>query len=249
MSKLAGATTVKAGFEIAEGFDAALAAAGLTSFEAVMRVETSPSAVMRAVPGRTTVRLETPRGTFYLKRYVGRCPAAAARHEWSMLDAAARVGIAVPRAVALGERRALFTVRESFLLTEEIVGGVQADWWITRQGGDRARLLEPIAGLARRFHDAGFHHQDFYLCHFFVAEKGPALSLSLIDFQRCGFHRGRRRWIVKDLAQLHRSMVTTGFSEGEWEALLRAYGGLDPATARAVQQKSRRIAQHVPKHG
>ncbi len=37
----------------------------------------------------------------------------------------------------------------------------------------KRRLLAEIARTARKFHQAGFYHRDFYLCHFFVREIVP----------------------------------------------------------------------------
>ena len=61
-----------------------------------------------------------------------------------------------------------------------------------------------MAEIARRFHAAGYNHRDFYTCHFLVKEPAPGqFDVRLIDLQRVQRRRWfRRRWIVKDLAQL-----------------------------------------------
>ena len=66
------------------------------------------------------------------------------------------------------------------------------------------RLIVQVADIARRFHAAGFNHRDFYCCHFLVKEASPGrFDVRLIDLQRVQQRKWlRRRWIVKDLAQL-----------------------------------------------
>jgi hypothetical protein len=248
-------------FTIAPPYAGVLKAGGLDRFERVMAAVAPPDAVTRAVPGRFTTRIELPHGAgggdrvvVYLKRYRGGLRAGAAGHEWRRLVAVRAAGLPAPEPVAFGERRCLFWPRESFLITLEIPGATQADWWIDGRPGRRRDLAAAVGRLARRFHDAGFHHQDFYLCHFFVREKGgdraQPLDLHLIDLQRCGrLGSGGRRWLVKDLGQLHSSFRAAGLGAEDWECFLAAYGPLEPALLRAVLRKSARIARHVPKHG
>jgi hypothetical protein len=146
-------------------------------------------------------------------------------------------------------------------MTLEIPRAEQADWWIRGRPTRRREVIEAVAALARRFHAAGFHHRDLYLCHFFVQEDvtdraagpqptGRPLSLYLIDLQRCGRLGGRsRRWLVKDLAQLHRSLGEAGFTSDDWGILAGRYGLSDPRLLAAVERKSARIARHVPRYG
>jgi len=248
---------MRTSFTVAPGFEEALRAAGLDRFERVMAVEAPEDAVTRAVPGRFTTRVAlagaAPGGcglVVYLKRHRGLIHAKAAAHEWRMLGDVAAAGIPCPRPVAFGERAGIFGTSESFLMTKKIEGAEQADWWIEERPEKRPALVAAVASLARRFHGAGFHHQDLYLCHFFVREAaGGALDLFLIDLQRAGRHGGRLRWIVKDLAELHFSMGAAGFGEADWRAFLDRYGGIERGLARAILAKSARIARHVPKYG
>jgi len=252
---------VRTELNVADGFAGALSASRLDRFERVMALEAPSSAVTRRVPGRFTTRVElspaasgAPALVVYLKRYRGRLRAGAARHEWRRLYQLRAAGIPCPEPVAFGESRGLFGRRQSFLMTAEIPGATQADWWIEERPGRRRELVAAVADLAHRFHRAGFHHRDFYLCHFFVREAakteaaGAGLDLFLIDLQRCGRLEGRR-WLVKDLAQLHFSMGLAGFSAEDWREFLDRYGGVDPALAQAILAKSLRIARHVPRYG
>ncbi len=65
----------------------------------------------------------------------------------------------------------------------------------------RKRIISNIAFYTAKMHKCGYAHQDLYLVHFFI--KGEEYTPYLIDLQRVIFQkRLRRRWVVKDLAQL-----------------------------------------------
>ncbi len=67
----------------------------------------------------------------------------------------------------------------------------------------RLAFLDHLADFARRFHETGYCHRDFYLCHLFYSPGG---TLSLIDLQRAFIPKCfRTRWILKDLSQLYYS--------------------------------------------
>lgn len=208
---------------------------GLETFDAVMNVRDGKA--MRSVPGRSTVRLELGSRIVYLKRYepgyyswLGRFfHHDEAAHEWKMIHALKDAGFSVPAPVSFGRSGA-----RSFVMTEEIPGGVQAD-----------HLKEPplpaIGKLARQFHDAGFIHKDLYLGHFFVAGD----MLYLMDLQRaCGPGNFSRRWIVKDLAALVHST-----ERNKWpaEEILRAYNA-DEALRRAVAARLEWLNKRRPKY-
>ncbi|MBM3889951.1 MAG: hypothetical protein FJ388_12620 [Verrucomicrobia bacterium] len=235
---------------IMPAFAEQLRSAGLDQFGKIMALPAPRGDVTRAVPGRFTTRIEAAGGVFYVKRFHGCCAAAQARNEWRRLNELPAAGVACPTPVALGERRLLGVVCESLLITEEIPNATQADWWIRKHPDRRRELLAPVAEIARKFHEAGYRHKDFYLCHFFVQEP-PAMRIFLIDLQRCiRPTRCARRWLVKDLAQLHYSMMQqAGYSADDWRELMSFYGATDPSLARAVEAKSARIARHRPKHG
>jgi heptose I phosphotransferase len=113
-------------------------------------------------------------------------------------------------------------------------------------------LIGRLAQLARRLHDAGLNHRDFYLNHFFL---GPDDILYLLDLQRVQRRdRVPRRLLLKDLAQLNYSaQVYGGFTRSDRLRFLRRYletRRLDSAgkgLARAVLAKTARIARHDAK--
>lgn len=252
-----------------------LHAGGMDTFEQVM--SRKDGAMMRSVPGRSTVRLclRRPDGseqTVFLKRYDEgyltpfrtwlrwlRWPSAddEARHEWNAILSLADRGFLTARPLAVGQAARRGVVRRSFLLTAEIAGGVAAhDLLRALTAAERRDLLREVALLTRRFHQAGYVHKDFYLSHVFVSPVGPdARALSLIDLQRLARPRWRRwRWQAKDLAAMGYSARLAGASRTD---LLRAYltcagtprlTSADRHRLRTVLARIRSLESRRPRH-
>jgi tRNA A-37 threonylcarbamoyl transferase component Bud32 len=126
-------------------------------------------------------------------------------------------------------------------------------------GEDRGdRLADALAELAGRLHAAGLVHRDFYASHIFAEAADGGLQLSLIDLARVFRPRWRRRrWRVKDLAQLHYSMPAS-WGKRHWSRFLSSYveragGGvpavLDAAVGRKVARMRRRAARKARETG
>jgi heptose I phosphotransferase len=161
-------------------------------------------------------------------------------------------GIDVMRVVAFGEKLHADGLCESFLLTEELHGYTDLREFLLRRfppgspqrGTARARdldrLIRGVADVARRFHNAGYNHRDFYCCHFLVKETSPGeFDIRLIDLQRVQHRRRfRRRWLVKDLAQLAWSAPRDRVSCRQRVAFMRHYLGvrkLGPVEKRLIR--------------
>ena len=118
------------------------------------------------------------------------------------------LGVDVMPLMAYGEKLHADGRLESFFLSEELEGYCELQDFIQRRFpagcSPLHRLIVQVAEIARRFHAAGFNHRDFYGCHFLVKETSQGrFDVRLIDLQRVQRRRWfRRRWIVKDLAQL-----------------------------------------------
>jgi hypothetical protein len=139
----------------------------------------------------------------------------------------------------------------SFVVTEDLAGYRAADKAI--EGGlpfDRVR--EATADLAAKLHNAGLHHRDLYLCHFFVKPGDDAVDVKLIDVARVKKLPAlftRQRWIVKDLAQFWYSTLSLPVSDEQREAWLARYIGKRgerelQSLKRAIEKKAARIARH-----
>jgi len=144
----------------------------------------------------------------------------------------------------------------NFLITEDLDGYQPADKLLA-DGFPFDRLRNPLADLAAALHNAGLHHRDLYLCHFFVRISDDAIDVKLIDVKLIDVARvkklpallTRQRWIVKDLAQFWYSTLPLPISEPQKEAWLARYmekrgeKGLVPLK-RAIEKKVARIAKH-----
>jgi heptose I phosphotransferase len=164
-----------------------------------------------------------------------------------------RAGIAAMRLVAFGESLAANGRLHSFVLTEELAGFAPLDDFIKRRFATVASktlpddhwqwrcLIGEVAALASNFHRLGYNHRDLYCCHFFVKEQARGqFQVNLIDLHRVEHRRRmRRRWIVKDLAQLAYSAPSAHVSCADRMAFLKRYLGvskLGPGEKRLVRQ-------------
>jgi heptose I phosphotransferase len=170
-------------------------------------------------------------------------------------------GIACMDLVAYGETLKPDGRLESFVLTEELAGFLPLDDFlkerfpasrphrVARRDRDLDRLIHQVAAVARKLHDAGYNHRDLYCCHFFVREPaGGRFEIKLIDLQRVQHRRRRRRrWLVKDLAQLAYSAPRDRITCTRRLAFMRRYLGVgklcpgDKRLIRAVLAKKRRM--------
>lgn len=252
--------------QVVARFGPLLRAHGLDTLEGLLRFRGGQR--MRAVPGRSTVRLELagPGGAvavLFLKRYEPeylnrwrrllrwlRWPGAQdeAQQEWEAIHLLRAHGFHTAEPVAFGQERRGGIVIRSALMTAEIPQATPAhELWPRLSPDQRRALLGELAEWTARFHGAGFAHKDLYLSHFFVAPgTGPtAPELFCIDLQRLVRPRWQRtRWIIKDLAQLAYSARCVGARRTE---LLRFYKTcfrrkrLDAADRRFIRRIWRRV--------
>ena len=246
----------------------------LDTFENVMSRQGGH--IVRDFPGRQTVRLElkAPGGgmqAVYLKRYErrylsgirwiqrwARWPGAEdeALREWQNLQQLRAIGIDTATPIAVGQEKARGTVVRSFLMTADIAGAEEGHVFAEQSAGaELGRFLRRVAELARRFHDAGFVHKDFYLGHVLVVRGAAEPGLFLIDLQRavkpCCF---RQRWIAKDLGALAYSSLRAGVSRTDLLRSFQSYCGqkeLSSAEKRLARQVLRRVdwlSTRRPKH-
>jgi tRNA A-37 threonylcarbamoyl transferase component Bud32 len=234
-----------------------LRAGGLDAFEAFMALPRTN--VVRAVPGRSTVRVELSGFVGYLKRYEPGYLSPAkkffrlihwpgfddeAAREWRKIHLLRQHGFLTANPVARGRQGFA-----SFLLQQEITGGVPTDELIqTLDTFNRRQLLRRVGQLTRRLRDAGLIHKDLYLKHIFVANG----ELYLIDLQRVlGPRRHRERWYMKDAAALAFSVRAHG--KGSRTDVMRVYkayapGKTDKAFVRQVWKKVELLLQRTPKY-
>jgi len=213
-------------------------------------------AVWRSIPERENGTLDAALADgrnirLHIKRYHP-CGSRVtpAQAEAQGIEALLRAGIATVPLVGWGN----MADGRSFVITEDLAGYQAADKMIA--GGlspaKLDKLLAAAAALAARLHNAGLHHRDLYLCHFFARFAGPEPELRLIDAARVRRLPGwplRRRWIVKDLAQFWYSAALPALGPERRQRWLEEYGrqrslhGID-ALRHSVISKAARIERH-----
>ncbi|NQU26163.1 MAG: hypothetical protein HQ567_33165 [Candidatus Nealsonbacteria bacterium] len=242
--------------------------AGLTDFDAVMA--TLDGRCLRALKDRENWRLSLqdeqrrPHG-IYLKKHHVRTWLTRLRAKWGTgpgetpgrveaqnVGALTDNGVEVMRLLAYGEKLHADGLLESFVLTEELENYTDLHTFLhhrfpplsVRASIDRdrdlTRLIREVARVARKFHEAGFNHRDFYCGHFFIRERVPGeFHIRLIDLQRVQHRRRfRRRWMVKDLAQLAWSAPRGRIKCTDKLAFMRCYLGVEklrPADKRLIR--------------
>jgi len=209
------------------------------------------------IPGREAEfvgflkRHQRPRWREYLKAWLRLTrPMLGAQPEWDALWRFHEAGLPTMTPVAFGE-----CASGSFLLTESLEPGQKLSALAAESrlaAPRRQRLVREVASLARRMHDAGLHHQDFYLGHLLCRVDQPEEPVFVLDLGRARRLRQLgQRWIVKDLAQLHYS--AGGLTATDRLRFLREYLGHRPGLADQrlldrVARKSEAIARHSRKH-
>jgi hypothetical protein len=253
-------------FEISPAYRELLTAHGLDSFSTIMNHASGVK--MREVSGRHTVRLELAAGcTLYLKRHVppSREAQRAGIKEWNNLHILSALGIRCPEPVAAGSGPWAGKFG-SFLITAAVPDGFPLDNVLRERFRGRLsaadlhrkrEIIIKLAAFARQFHDTGYHHKDFYLCHVFLSPsraKDHEERLWLIDLQRVGHSRfWQRRWVVKDLAALNYSATADFTRSTDRLRFMLNYlgmGQLTPASKRllrSILRKTERIRRHDAK--
>lgn len=220
--------------------------------------------VLRALEGRRTLRTEIAGRGYYVKIHrgigwleilknllSGRLPVLGAGNEWRALERLAALGVDTMRAVAFAERGSNPARRHSFIITEELAPTVSLedfcrDWRAVPPAPTFKRaLIRRVAEMARRMHDGGVNHRDFYICHFLLhlPVDTSAPRLSLIDLHRAQVRDATpRRWRDKDLAALYFSALDIGLTKRDRLRFLKTYFA---CPLRRVLQEERALLSHL----
>lgn len=201
--------------------------------------------VLRALEGRRTLRTEIAGHGYYAKIHhgigwleilknllSGRLPVLGAGNEWRALERLHALGVDTMRAVAFAERGSNPARQHSFIITEELAPTVSLedycrDWRaVPPAPGFKRTLIRRVAAMARRMHEGGVNHRDFYICHFLLhlPVDTNAPRLSLIDLHRAQIReKTPRRWRDKDLAALYFSALDIGLTRRDFLRFLKTY--------------------------
>jgi len=224
---------------------------GIATFDDLLHYEGEGAVHLRTLPDRSNWRITVGGRVFFVKRHVpskGRGPTPAAA-EWDAIRMFGRAGIRVMRGVALGED----VTKGSTIWVEQSPGRPLDD--LLREGAFddpriRREIVAEAAGVLRRMRRLEMHHRDMYACHFITDPGAPAGErITVIDLQRARRRPGlRKRWYVKDAAELHHSVPMPPVTRTDLVRFLRRYFGVsklgprEKAFARKVTAKAARIA-------
>lgn len=212
-------------------------------FQGVMNLQ---GEVFRDVPGRKTVRVELQAKPYFVKQHFGvgwseilknllsgKWPILTAETEWHAIQKLGEIGIPTTPAVAYGIQGANPATLQSFLVTEDLGDIVSletlcADWKIRPPDARfKRKLIIRVAELARKLHDGGMNHRDFYICHICLDNKKLAageLYLYLIDLHRVGIRKVIRPTDrMKDMAAMYFSAMDCGLTVRDYLRFLKYY--------------------------
>jgi heptose I phosphotransferase len=198
--------------------------------------------VARAVAGRETLRIAAGGKTYYLKRHRGvgwgevfknwlvlKRPVIGARNEYEACLRLASAAVAAPTVAAFAESGGSIASRSSFVMCDalmeyEDLEALTERWFLEEPAPlEKRRLVTAVARFARRFHDAGVVHRDFYICHLLINAAG---ELAVLDLHRALiFEHLPVRWRERDLAALLYSTLDLPLSRRSWLRFVREYSG------------------------
>jgi heptose I phosphotransferase len=212
-------------------------------FERVFALE---GKVYRAIANRRTLRFEAGGRAYFAKLHgppgwgevvknllTLRLPVVSARNEIETCRYLEARGIRAPTVAAFGVRGWNPARRESFVVCDALTGyesleDLTASWHSTPPAAlQKRRLVMAVAHFARRFHDAGVVHRDFYIGHLFANQSAWAegrVELAVLDLHRARIYRRiPRRWLKRDLAALLFSVLELPLGRRAWYRFLRVY--------------------------
>lgn len=174
-------------------------------------------------------------GEIFKNLLTGRLPILGAETEWRAIHRLNELDIPTTPAVAYASRGRNPARQQSFIITRDLGNIVSletlcADWKDNPPDlGFKRRLILAVADIARKLHDNGLNHRDFYICHFCLdrtrLEQGEIL-LYLIDLHRVGI-----RDVIpptarmKDIAALYFSALDIGLTRRDCLRFVRHYRG------------------------
>ena len=205
--------------------------------------------VFRDVPGRRTLRVELAGRHYFLKLHYGigwreviknwlqfKRPVIGAANEFTACRDLDTLGIRAPVPAAYAASADSIARQRSFVLCDELAGYISLedltdDWALNPPTPHlRYRIMYAVADFARRFHEAGFVHRDFYICHILINAaqlERDEIELAVLDLHRAQrFDRLPRRWRKRDMAALLFSSLDLGFTQRDWLRFLRRYRSL-----------------------
>jgi hypothetical protein len=269
-------------FFIDSNYQTALSKSGLTSFNAVFSFDAAQELTKNNI-GRFRTRLKfeinstkpSLSTTVFMKRYDGPPVLFQLRNwlsqhnrkscalcEFEASNKLTAAGINTPKVISYGEQWNTLLEKRSFIITEKIPDAESLERKLpdcfnvpatTENLKLRRKFIIQLAVFIKKFHETNYRHRDLYLSHIFYSDNG---KFYLIDLARVfGPIVMRRRFQIKDVAQVHYSAPGKHFSKTDRLRFYMAYAGQSKLTKkdkvfiRKVINKAGRMARHDIKHG
>ncbi len=219
---------------------------------------------VRAAANRKTMRVSLNGRSYFVKQHGGvgwneliknylsaKRPVIGAMTEVYAIQALTALGIHTTPIAAYGVRGRCAASQQSFLLTEDLGDIVSLEdickTWLTYPPSQAARqaMLVAVAKLAKRFHEAGLSHRDFYLCH--IALQRNVIVTEDTDFYLLDLHRVLHHQPVhgsavrKDIAGLMFSCMDYGFTTQDWDIFKAHYLPQDTKFWQHVNKRAQKL--------
>lgn len=246
------------------------------SLKAVFQLE---GEVFRAAQNRETLKVCGKNASYFIKRhkgvgwkeivkniFFGRPPILSAKNEWRAIQKLHELGIDTMVLCGYGATGCNPAKKNSFLITEaleecESLETLSLQW--QKEGlpfQAKQALIETLAQISKKMHQAGINHRDYYLCHFLMprqqqlslyVSKAP-IKLFLIDLHRAQIRGSTpKRWRIKDLAGLYFSTLHLPISRADRFRFIRAYSDMPLRLAlkqegslwQSVERKAQKLFQ------
>jgi len=164
----------------------------------------------------------------HLRSIYGRCQA---RKEWENHIAAHSAGLPTVRAIALGELRRYFGVREAVVITKweaeaENLVGFRRNNVATAEGGIFLEIASSLGRLTARVQNAGIYHNEIKPSNVLIKSKATD-QLLLIDWKHARMPRPSVTVDLKNIMRakslFDREWSFSPMSTSEWSAFFKGY--------------------------
>ncbi len=189
----------------------------------------------RDVPGRKTIQVRLGANSYFIKQHFGvgwgeifknllslKLPILSAMTEVNAIHKLVELGIATTPLVSYGVKGCNPAKLQSFIITEDLGNIVSLEDlcvnWKANPPSEqfKRQLIVAVAKIARKLHENGINHRDFYICHLCLDANLLAqnqIKLYLIDLHRVLIHRKMSvNDNMKDIAALYFSSMDIGLT-------------------------------------
>jgi len=229
------------------------------AFDMLMQLQ---GKAFRDVKGRKTIQVQLAGKSYFLKQHFGvgwreifknllsfKKPILGALTEVRAIEKLDALGIATTPLVAYGQRGGNPANLQSFVLTQDLgditsLEDLCAGWKSAPpDAGFKRRLIMQVAAIAKKLHENGVNHRDFYLCHFCLDNTAlPLIRLYLIDLHRVLIHATPSAGAnVKDIAALYFSSMDVGLTPRDYLRFKRHYRKQDAGFWQQVETRAQKL--------